>query len=106
VHSVKISLEFECQGQRPKVKVTYRGQKNEKCGILFGSCLLERDPRAAFIGRGFYAGGKISARCLVTFSVCIVGRLLQLRSPQRYGQKKKFISCARVASRGNEIVTI
>jgi len=73
------------------VKVT--GTKTKKCGILFGSRAVERrgrGPRVAFfqerssgsrssgamraayvwwIVRHFYAGGKISACCLVFFSI-------------------------------------
>jgi len=54
VHCTKISPEFKRQNERSKVKVTGT-KKNKKCGIFFGS-----GPR----GRG-YAGGKISACCLV-----------------------------------------
>jgi len=65
----KISPKFEFGGQRSKVKVT-RDKKTKKCGILFGSRPMERGPRAAFfsgavLGGRFYAGGKISACCLV-----------------------------------------
>jgi len=49
------SSNVKVKGQRSKVKVT-GDKKTIKCGIFFGSC-----PR----GRG-YAGGKISACCLVT----------------------------------------
>ena len=67
VQGTKISPEFECQGQRTNVKVT--GDKKRQCGILFGSRPLRTRPCAAFFrqpssGR-FYAGGKISACCLV-----------------------------------------
>ena len=70
----KILPEFESQSQRSKVKVT-GDKKTKKCGILFGSRPLGRGPRAAFFSgavlgaRGpppvLYAGGKISACCLV-----------------------------------------
>jgi len=70
VHSTKISPEFECQGQRSKVKVT-GDKKTKKCGILFGSRILWRSPCAEFFSGAvlgdavLYAGGKISACCLV-----------------------------------------
>jgi len=57
VHSTKISPEFECQGQRSKVKVT-GDKKTKKCGILFGSRILWRSPRAAF----FFGSGPLG-RC-------------------------------------------
>jgi len=68
VHCTKISPEFECRGQRS----TSPGQKMKKSAISCGSCPLDCGPRAAFcsavaivIFRQFYAGGKISACCLV-----------------------------------------
>ena len=49
MHCTKISPEFECQGQRSKVKDQgHRGQKNEKLRHFFGSRPLGRGPRAAF----------------------------------------------------------
>jgi len=57
---------------RSKIKGQgHRGQKTKKCGILFGSRILWRSPRAAFFSGAvlwdavLYAGGKISACCLV-----------------------------------------
>jgi len=47
MHSTKISLEFECQGQMSKAEVT-GVKKTKKCGILFQSHPLGRDPRVAF----------------------------------------------------------
>jgi len=47
VRCTKISPEFEFQGQRSKVKVKVTDDKNEKCGILFGSRPLGRGPRGA-----------------------------------------------------------
>jgi len=46
VHCTEISPEFECQGQRSKLKVT-GDKKTKKCGILFGSRRPGRGPRAA-----------------------------------------------------------
>jgi len=51
VYSTKISAEFECQGQRLKVKVTEDKKRKRKSAAFFGS-----GPK----GRG-YTGGKIRA---------------------------------------------
>jgi len=56
VHCTEISPEFQCHNQRSKVKVT-GDKQTKKCGILFWSRPL--------VLRQIYAGGKISACCLV-----------------------------------------
>ena len=70
VHSTKISPEFECQGQRSKVKVT--GDKKRKSavfcsGVVFcGAVLVQHFFSGAVLWDAvLYAGGKISACCLV-----------------------------------------
>ena len=56
----------------------HRAQKTKMCGILFGNRPLGRDPRAAFFsgavleGVNHYAGGKISACCLVLHEFCVI----------------------------------
>ena len=55
VHCTQISPEFECQGQRPKAKVS-GDRKRKKCGILFGSRPLGRGPHAAFFPRAVFEG--------------------------------------------------
>jgi len=69
VHSTKISPEFDCQGQRSRspgtkteivrqsVRQSSSGARSS-CGILFGAVLW---------GAVLYAGGKISACCLVSY---------------------------------------
>jgi len=47
VQRTKISPEFECEGQRSKVKAT-KDKKTKKCDILFGSRHLGRSSRVAF----------------------------------------------------------
>ena len=66
VHCTKISPEFEFGGQRSKVKVTRDTTKTKNAaffgsgpwGLACGVCLGNHCPP-------FYAGGKISACCLV-----------------------------------------
>ena len=74
MHGTKISPDFECQLQKSKAKVT-RDKNEKKCGILLGSCPIVRGPGAAFFSGAVlgsavhYAGGKISACCVVLCNV-------------------------------------
>jgi len=64
VHCTKISSQFKfgVKGQRSRSA----GTKNEKVQHFFGSGPWERE---SCVVRQFYAGGKISACCLVHFSM-------------------------------------
>ena len=70
VHCTKSSPEFECQGQRSKVKVT--GDKKRKSAavcsevVLWGAVLVRYFSGAVLGGVVLYAGGKSSACSLVT----------------------------------------
>jgi len=72
VHSVKISPEFECHGQRSEVKVTW-DNKNEKVRHFVresssgarSSCVIFS--KAVLGVAVLYAGGKISACMLSSF---------------------------------------
>jgi len=60
VQCTKTSPEFECQGQRSKVKSQgHRDKKRQKCGILFGSRPLGRGPRAAAFFRERSSGARL-----------------------------------------------
>jgi len=64
MHSTKISPEFECQGQRSKVKVT-GDKKTKKCSILFGSRPLGRGPFVRhFFGSGVVGGAVLGGPCV------------------------------------------
>ena len=76
------SSNVKVNGQKSRSPGT---KKTKKCGILFGSRPLGRGPRAAFFsaavlgGAVHYAGGKISACCIVFlffFPYCIVNILM------------------------------
>jgi len=76
VHRTKISPEFECQGHRSKVKAT-GDKKNEKVrqicsAVVLCGAVVCSDRR----GRG-YAGGKISACCLVIVTIIKVLRTVR-----------------------------
>ena len=92
MHCTKISPEFECQDQRSKVTGDKKKRKSAAfCSgvVLWGAVLVRRDPRGLCVRYMFakvstgvaqqsnvyvfsgvchlYAGGKISACCLVSF---------------------------------------
>jgi len=92
MHCTKIWPEFECQGQRSKVKVT-RDKKGETADsspltVHSKACAVGRtqqaatddtiawSPRGDWVtavhAKGGYAGGKISACCLVIGCGCLL----------------------------------
>ena len=68
MYSTEISPEFECQGERGQMSSS-PGTKNDSAAfcsgvVLCGAVLVRHFFRQPSPGR-FYAGGKISACCLV-----------------------------------------
>jgi len=57
VHCTKISREFECQGQRSKIKVTGDKRKRKSAAFCSGVVLLRRGPSAACFS-GVVLGGR------------------------------------------------
>jgi len=69
VRCTKISPEFDCQGQRSKVKVT--GDKKRKSAALVSAVVLCGAVLCIACRGRSYAGGKISACCLVSQQVVL-----------------------------------